>query len=115
GFTVPDAHGYFNRREALGVATWDLFDQVVGAYGATLERVLTIGGSDAQQEAERKRRERRFPPVVQFLGAFTLQAGETRDHSVTLPPYMGAVRVMLVAGSSSSSSSDGKAASGKQS
>nr|WP_324257022.1 MG2 domain-containing protein [Cellvibrio fontiphilus] len=97
-FSAPNAHDYFYKREALGVRTWDLFDQVVGAYGASLERVLAIGGSDAALEAERKRRERRFPPVVKFLGAFALTAGETREHKITLPPYMGAVRVMLVAG-----------------
>lgn len=97
GFKVPDAHSHFYRREALGVSTWDLFDQVVGAYGASLERVLAIGGSDAEQDADRQRRERRFPPIVKFLGTFTLKAGETREHAVTLPPYMGAVRVMLVA------------------
>ncbi|HSC67697.1 MAG TPA: MG2 domain-containing protein [Cellvibrio sp.] len=97
-FHAPDAHNYFYKREALGVRTWDLFDQVVGGYGASLERVLAIGGSDAALEAERKRRERRFPPVVKFLGAFALKAGETREHKITLPPYMGAVRVMLVSG-----------------
>lgn len=100
-FRAPDAHDYFYKREALGVRTWDLFDQVVGGYGASLERVLAIGGSDAALEAERKRRERRFPPVVKFLGAFELKAGETRAHKITLPPYMGAVRVMLVAGDTS--------------
>ncbi len=98
GFDVPKAHPHFYRREALGVMTWDLFDQVVGAYGASLERVLAIGGSDADKEADNKRRERRFPPIVKFMGPFTLQAKETRDHKITLPPYMGAVRVMLVAG-----------------
>ena len=98
GFNVPKAHQYFYRREALGVMTWDLFDQVVGAYGASLERVLAIGGSDADKEADNKRRERRFPPIVKFMGPFTLNAKETRDHKITLPPYMGAVRVMVVAG-----------------
>src|SRR5690606_1540438 len=49
GFKVPDAHSHFYRREALGVSTWDLFDQVVGAYGASLERVLAIGRSRAEQ------------------------------------------------------------------
>ena len=98
GFNVPKAHQYFYRREALGVMTWDLFDQVVGAYGASLERVLAIGGSDADKEADNKRRERRFPPIVKFMGPFTLNAKETRNHKITLPPYMGAVRVMVVAG-----------------
>ncbi len=96
-FHAPDLHDNFFKREALGVRTWDLFDQVVGGYGASLARVLAIGGSDAANDAERKRRERRFPPVVKFLGAFELKAGETREHKVKLPPYMGAVRVMLVA------------------
>jgi alpha-2-macroglobulin len=96
-FHVPDAHQYFFKREALGVRTWDLFDLVVGAYGASLERVLSIGGSDAAVDADRKRRERRFPPIVKFVGAFQLKAGETREHKIKLPPYMGAVRVMLVA------------------
>jgi alpha-2-macroglobulin len=97
-FRVPQAHDYFYQREALGVRTWDLFDDVVGAYGASLERVLAIGGSDAALDAERKRRERRFPPIVQFLGPFHLQEKETRTHEIRLPAYMGAVRVMLVAG-----------------
>jgi len=98
GFTAPDPHSTFYHREALGVSTWDMFDSVVGAYGASLERILAIGGSDAAQEAEKKRRERRFPPIVKFLGAFNLAAGESRTHEITLPPYMGAVRVMVVAG-----------------
>lgn len=100
-FHVPDAHSNFFQREALGVRTWDLFDQVVGAYGASLERVLSIGGSDAALDADRKRRERRFPPIVKFVGAFQLKAGETQEHKIKLPPYMGAVRVMLVAADTS--------------
>lgn len=110
-FHVPDAHANFYKREALGVRTWDLFDQVVGAYGASLERVLAVGGSDAALEAERKRRERRFPPVVKFLGAFELNAGETREHTITLPPYMGSVRVMLVAGDTANNKKKGEAIS----
>ncbi|WP_197085535.1 alpha-2-macroglobulin [Cellvibrio sp. pealriver] len=110
-FHAPDAHNYFYKREALGVRTWDLFDMVVGGYGASLERVLAIGGSDAALEAERKRRERRFPPVVKFLGAFELKAGETREHKIQLPPYMGSVRVMLVAGDTANNAKADKAVS----
>ncbi len=111
-FHAPDLHDNFFKREALGVRTWDLFDQVVGGYGASLERVLAIGGSDAAQDAERKRRERRFPPVVKFLGAFELKAGESREHKVKLPPYMGAVRVMLVAGDTTSANTTKETAYG---
>ncbi|KGD61158.1 hypothetical protein Y5S_03762 [Alcanivorax nanhaiticus] len=96
-FRTPDPHDAFYRREALGVLTWDLFDLVAGAYGAELDQLLALGGSDSADDGRDKRR-RRFPPVVEFLGPFTLEAGSTGKHEITLPPYMGQVRVMVVAG-----------------
>lgn len=98
GFDTPSLHDTFYRREALGVLTWDLFDQVVGAYGADLERLLALGGSDAGETDPRKEKERRFPPVVRFQGPYRLAPGETREHDVELPQYVGAVRVIAVAG-----------------
>jgi uncharacterized protein YfaS (alpha-2-macroglobulin family) len=96
-YHAPDPHETFYRREALGVRTWDLFDQVVGAYGAALNRLLALGGSDVLPKRDSSR-ERRYPPVVKFLGPFVLEPGATVSHDVQLPPYMGAVRVMVVAG-----------------
>ncbi|VUD59255.1 putative lipoprotein YfhM [Thalassocella blandensis] len=96
GFTAPDPHNSFYRREALGVSTWDMFDGVIGAYGANLERLLHIGGGADGKDGE-LRKQRRFPPVVRFLGAFDLAAGESKTHTINLPQYMGAVRVMVVA------------------
>lgn len=96
GYSAPDPHQTFYRREALGVLTWDMFDGVIGAYGANLERLLKIGGGDKGKD-EKAGKQRRFPPVVKFLGAFSLAPGETKTHSVQLPQYMGAVRVMVVA------------------
>lgn len=97
-FRVPDLHDGFYSREALGVLTWDLFDQVVGAYGADLERLLALGGGDAGEDAGARNEERRFPPVVRFMGPFRLDAGATATHAVDIPEYIGAVRVMIVAG-----------------
>ncbi|MDN3517571.1 MG2 domain-containing protein [Aquisalimonas lutea] len=97
-FATPALHDRFYQREALGVMTWDLFDQVVGAYDADLQRLLAVGGSDSGKEDSGSRRERRFPPVVRFLGPFRLDAGAQRSHPVDLPQYIGAVRVMAVAG-----------------
>lgn len=96
-FKTPELHEQFYKREALGVTTWDLFDEVAGAYGAELERLLALGGSDAgkAQEANNKKR---FPPVVRYLGPFRLKAGEKRRHELKLPSYVGAVRTMVVAG-----------------
>lgn len=96
-FTVPDLHQAFYRREALGVKTWDLFDSVMGGYSGDLERVLAIGGGDEAPLDDAANKPKRFPPVVRFLGAFHLDAGQTREHRVELPAYLGAVRIMAVA------------------
>lgn len=96
-FKTPELHEQFFKREALGVSTWDLFDEVAGAYGAELERLLALGGSDAGKAEEAKNR-KRFPPVVKYLGPFKLKAGEKKHHELKLPPYVGAVRAMVVAG-----------------
>jgi len=97
-FRTPNLHGEFYKREALGVSTWDLFDDVAGAYGGALDRLLALGGSDGAQPTNPDEGKSRFPPVVRFLGPFTLAAGEKRAHEISLPQYVGAVRVMLVAG-----------------
>ena len=98
-FKTPDLHRQFYKKEALGVSTWDLFDEVVGAYGGALERLLALGGDGEAVVDPSKAKEKRFPPVVKFFGPFALAAGEQRQHQFTLPPYLGAVRVMVVAGS----------------
>jgi len=95
-FKTPNLHEYFYKREALGIATWDLFDQVAGAYQADLERLLALGGSDANAVDPDKNKSR-FPPMVRFIGPFQLAAGKTAAHEVQLPKYVGAVRVMVVA------------------
>ncbi|HIQ07370.1 MAG TPA: hypothetical protein EYH35_02815, partial [Thiotrichaceae bacterium] len=96
-FKTPNLHQYFYRKEALGIKSWDLFDQVVGAYGGNIERILALGGGDEVQLDDAANKPKRFPPVVQFFGPFTLAAGETKPHEIELPPYIGAVRLMVVA------------------
>lgn len=97
-FRTPELHAVFYRRESLGIKTWDLFDDVVGAYGGELERLLALGGSDEAAARAGKKRQSRFPPLVRFLGAFHLEAGAKARHQIVLPQYMGAVRIMVVAG-----------------
>jgi uncharacterized protein YfaS (alpha-2-macroglobulin family) len=97
-FQTPDLHAHFYRKEALGVTTWDIFDDVVGAYGGELERLLALGGSGEAEAALVEEEKTRFPPVVRFLGPFTLRSGARNTHRIDLPEYIGAVRVMVVAG-----------------
>jgi len=96
-FRTPDLHKGFYKKEALGVKTWDLYDSVVGAYGAELEQLLAIGGDGDLGGKDNENDERRFPPVVRFLGPFHLEQAEVAQHKIDIPQYLGAVRVMLVA------------------
>lgn len=96
-FKTPDPKPYFFKREALGVKTWDYFDNIIGAYGIDIERLLRIGGGAGGEDNIAQNKKRRFPPVVKFLGVHSLAAGESAEHEVKLPNYIGNVRVMAVA------------------
>jgi alpha-2-macroglobulin len=97
-FRTPDPHEAFFAPEALGVKTFDLYDDVIGAFGGTLERLLSIGGDEALKQDESGKNQR-FKPVVRFLGPFTLGAGKKSTQSFVMPNYVGSVRTMVVAAS----------------
>ncbi len=94
-FRTPDPFSSFYAKEALGVKTWDLFDDVIGAYGGKIERLLSIGGDMEAKEEDSNAK--RFKPVVKFLGPFYLDKGKTASHDFTMPQYVGSVRTMVVA------------------
>ncbi len=96
-FKTPNPHDAFYAREALGVKSWDVFDDVIGAWGGQIEHILTIGGDGEGDIASKTRRANRFLPVVKFLGPFTLSGG-SKTHNFTLPAYMGSIRAMVIAG-----------------
>jgi uncharacterized protein YfaS (alpha-2-macroglobulin family) len=97
-FTAPDLRKQFYNREALGILTWDLFDDVAEAYGAELSRLLALGGDEEGEANGKAKKPRRFPPVVLFEGPFALEKGKSAEHKLKMPQYVGAVRVMVVAG-----------------
>ncbi|WP_054852434.1 alpha-2-macroglobulin [Olleya sp. ITB9] len=96
-FKTPNAWQSFYAREALGIKTWDMFDDVVGAYSGSIEQVFAIGGDGSAADGKNKKANR-FKPVVKFLGPFKLDAGQRKTHKIKLPNYVGAVRTMVVAG-----------------
>ncbi|MFY0607310.1 MAG: hypothetical protein JXR10_11370 [Cyclobacteriaceae bacterium] len=95
-FATPDPWSHFFKKEAIGVKTWDLYDHVIGAYGGRLERLLAVGGGDGGLSDEDKKEDNRFKPVVKFIGPFYLNAGESADHVIKMPQYIGSVRTMVV-------------------
>lgn len=96
-FKVPNPWDAFYAREALGVKTWDIYDQVLGAYGGDLERLLSIGGDLEIIRDDAKDQVNRFKPVVLHLGPFELKKGKKAKHKIKMPNYVGAVRTMVVA------------------
>ncbi|NUY81541.1 hypothetical protein HUK80_11580 [Flavobacterium sp. MAH-1] len=95
-FKTPNAWDAFYVKEALGVRTWDIYDDVIGAYGGKINQVFGIGG-DAALGGGKAKKANRFKPVVMYLGPFKLESGQTQTHKVTLPRYIGSVRTMIVA------------------
>lgn len=97
-YKTPDPWAYFYTNEALGIRTWDFFDLVFGAYGGRIEQLFAIGGDNELVGAGRIKAER-FKPVVKFIQTSRLERGKTATHTIQLPPYIGAVKVMVIASS----------------
>ncbi len=95
-FKTPDPWRAFNGKEALGVRYWDVYNNVLGAYGGKIEQMFSIGGDD-DVTANTDPTADRFKPVVQFVGPCVLEKGKSAIHKFHMPNYNGRVRVMVVA------------------
>ncbi len=95
-FKTPNAWDNFYTREALGVRTWDIYDDVIGAYGGKVNQIFSIGG-DEDLGGSNAKKANRFKPVVIYLGPFKLEKGANANHKIKLPKYIGSVRTMVVA------------------
>ena len=94
GFKTPDPWKAMYAREALGIRTWDIYDDVAGAFGGNFPAMFSIGGDEYMIKGDK--RDNRFNPVVKFLGPFKSNGSAT--HTITLPMYVGSVRIMVIAG-----------------
>ncbi|MCS3010617.1 MG2 domain-containing protein [Bacteroides thetaiotaomicron] len=95
-FKTPDPWNEFYAREALGIRTWDMYDDVLGASGGRYSSLFSTGGDASLKPADAKAN--RFKPVVKFIGPFYLAKGKQQTHTLKLPMYVGSVRTMIVAG-----------------
>lgn len=96
-FKTPNPWATFFARQALGVKTWDVYNDVIGAYNGDLSRLLALGG-DGSGASPEKVKANRFKPVVVHLGPFELEPGKTASHRFQMPNYVGSVRTMVIAG-----------------
>lgn len=95
-FKTPDPWNDFYAREALGIRTWDMYDDVLGASAGRYSSLFSTGGDETLKPADAKAN--RFKPVVKFIGPFYLDKGKQKTHTLKLPMYVGSVRTMVVAG-----------------
>lgn len=95
-FKTPDPWNEFYSREALGIRTWDMYDNVLGASAGAYSSLFSVGGDATLKPADAKAN--RFNPVVKFIGPFYLEKGRQQTHTLKLPMYVGSVRAMVVAG-----------------
>ena len=95
-FKTPNPWNTFYASQALGVKTWDVYDEVVGAFGGKINQVFSIGG-DGMLAGSKNKKANRFKPVVIYLGPFELDVNSTKSHLIKLPKYVGSVRTMVVA------------------
>lgn len=95
-FKTPDPWNEFYSREALGIHTWDMYDDVLGASAGSYGTLFGTGGDETLKPSQQKAN--RFKPVVKYLGPFAIGKGKSQTHKITLPMYVGSVRAMIVAG-----------------
>ncbi|MFT5779346.1 MAG: hypothetical protein ACI837_002304, partial [Crocinitomicaceae bacterium] len=95
-FRTPDPWTTIYSQRTLGVKTWDMYDDVIGAYSGSLSNLISVGG-DGSGTIRETPKANRFKPMVRFLGPFTVPAGGSKKHQVDIPNYVGSVRVMVVA------------------
>ncbi|MDR2370190.1 MAG: alpha-2-macroglobulin [Treponema sp.] len=98
-YTLPNPRNTFYAREASFLKSWDLYHDIMGAYAGQLETLLAIGGGDDVFNDGAKEIQR-FKPVVRFFGPYELAAGQRKTETFILPPYIGSLRIMVMAASS---------------
>ena len=95
-FKTPDAWSTFYQKEALGIRSWDMYKYVMSAQTGKMTALLAVGGDEGlvyKADASANR----FKSVVKYLGPFYLDEGKEGTHTIKIPNYIGAVRVMVVA------------------
>ncbi|HPG88007.1 MAG TPA: alpha-2-macroglobulin, partial [Spirochaetales bacterium] len=96
-YAAPNPWSEFYKKEASLLRSFDLYKDVAGAYSGKLQTLIAIGGSEFGDSGG-TRKVSRFPPVVKYFGPFLLERGAKASHELELGPYVGSVRLMVVAG-----------------
>jgi uncharacterized protein YfaS (alpha-2-macroglobulin family) len=96
-FKTPSPYDHFYAKRALGVKSWDLYDDILQGYGDGFSKIISVGGDEDLADGGNEKQAIRFKPVVLTAGPFTIRSGQKKTHDFTIPNYYGAVKVMVVA------------------
>jgi len=96
GFKTPQPKEHFSGRMPLLVKTWDVYKYLMNFFKGKFAGIISIGGDDAYK-ADEIPELTRYKPVVIHQGPYKIQAKGNRKHSISIPNYIGKVRLMVVA------------------
>jgi len=100
-FPSPDPWKTFFKKQRLEIVTADLFSQVIGVNRGDIFRTFSIGGGLEAQSYRQgqlgRHKARRFKAVCLFKGPLATGPDGQAVVSFTMPQYVGAVRIMVVA------------------
>jgi hypothetical protein len=65
---------------SFGRKTWDIYDDVIGAYGGKVNQIFSIGGD---QDLGGGKAKSRFKPVVIYMGPFKLEKDKNPSSEIT--------------------------------
>lgn len=101
-FKTPEPWAHFFAKQRLLTRTYDNFSDVIDGSGGYIHNLLSVGGStEAEPPGYRELQARvedamRFEPVSIFQGPFYTDQQGYASVDVTVPNYIGSVRVMVV-------------------
>lgn len=98
-FKTPQPFNYFFQKEGYTINSFDIYNYVLGGYFGGFDEVFGIGGDDGSLGAGKNQKATRFKPMVKFVGPFRLKKNGKATQTISIPYYVGSVRVMVIAAS----------------
>ncbi len=96
GFPTPDPGKHFNGKFPLLVKTWDIYQYLINYFKGKFAGIISIGGDDAYNP-DAIAEINRFKPVSIHQGSYKSGKGVKNTHTITIPNYIGKVRLMVIA------------------
>ena len=103
-FKTPDIWGYFYAKVGFKLKIFDTYDKIIAKTFGEVAKVLATGGdamlsASAMQRTKKSKLDEqadRFKPVVLYQAPVKTDKKGYAKVRLTMPPYMGSVRVMAV-------------------